>query len=294
VTVRVPVGGPGSGVATPVDNAGSEAGFQQALGQTVKVPVRPTPRAPAPRGPTPRGPTPSGPSGGRPDAARALNEPDSRQPVERQGKKAPDTPAVPGPSQLGKGGAAVAAQPADRGTVPGGTAGQFSTIGERLVAMRRQMGITQVDLARRMGSTQPALARLEKGDMKPNLRTLGRYGEAIGQRVQVSFAKDGTGASAGSADTTAKAGQVGTSLAQGGEPLAVCTIDQVPEAVGQVRRALGLTQVQVAIAMDSSQPVIARLETGDGIPNLRTLERYCDALGVTAEIRFEAVGDRDE
>jgi predicted transcriptional regulator len=227
VTVRVPVGGPGSGAATPVDNAGSEAGFQQALGQTAKAPVRPvTARAATARGAgqqqRPSGP-PSAPSQTSP--------------------RAPDT---------------------------NGSVGHFSSIGERLVALRRQLGVTQVDLAKRMGSTQPALARLEKGDMKPNLRTLSRYGEAIGQRVRVSFAQSGEGKGAV-------------------EPLAVCSIDEVPETVAQVRRTLGLTQVQVAAAMESSQPVIARLETGDGIPNLRTLERYCEALGVDAEIRFEAL-----
>jgi predicted transcriptional regulator len=268
VTVRVPVGGPRSGSATPVDTTGSEAGFQQALGRTEAVVLRPAPiRAPF-----------------KPAPPKAAGQASTGQ-------------TSPGQAPTGQ---AVA---------------QFSTIAERLVGLRRQSGITQVDLAKRMGSTQPALARLEKGDMKPNLRTLSRYGEAIGQRVRVSFAATTAprGSAAGSAINVSAPGVSAPGASSPGvsspgvsspgvsspsvssptEPLpraslAVCAIDQVPETVAQLRRTLGLTQVQVATAMDSSQPVIARLETGDGIPNLRTLERYCDAIGVEAEIRFES------
>lgn len=142
----------------------------------------------------------------------------------------------------------------------------------RLAALRRQRGMTQLDLAMRMGSTQPALARLETGAVKLNLRTLCRYGEAIGQRVRVSFSQP-----------TSEHGTV--------ETLASCAIEHVPETVARVRRSLGRTQGQVAEAMASFQPVIARLETGVCMPNVHTLERYCAALGVEAEIHFETIAD---
>ena len=238
MTDRTRVGGVGGGNATSISDRTAEDGFQKALGQSTVAPQPVTSLKPKPKGPPRQTPPP-------PAIA----------------------PAKPSPPQT--------TRPADTATP---VIGRFSSLGDRLVDLRKTLGITQVELARRMGSTQPAMARIEKGEMKPNLRTLARYGEAIGQRVQVAFTPVG--------QVNAKDGSNDDPI----EPvLDTVAIDDVPDALAQVRRQLGMTQAQVAAAMDTSQPVIARLENGEAVPNLRTLERYCEALGVEPSITFVTV-----
>lgn len=50
-------------------------------------------------------------------------------------------------------------------------------------------------------------------------------------------------------------------------------------ALIDARTRAGLTQAQVAKRMGTSQPVIARLESGRRKPSLATLERYAKATG---------------
>jgi predicted transcriptional regulator len=257
------VGGPGGGSTPSVGDRQAEDGFQDALGRSRVAPASPQ-------------------SPGQRRAAPATQQRGERQPDQ------PRTPVLPrGPAQAyQRPSASLQSPPAARTPAPpdGPTsgeraddkAGRFSSLGDRLVDLRRTLGITQVEVAKRMGSTQPAMARIEKGEMKPNLRTLRRYGEAIGQRVQVEF----------------KPQAAGKSLGDGA--LERVPIDAVPEALAQVRRKLGLTQAQVAAAMDTSQPVIARLESGEAFPNLRTLERYCEALSIDPVITFDAIDPTDD
>ncbi|HEY6346031.1 MAG TPA: helix-turn-helix transcriptional regulator [Bryobacteraceae bacterium] len=58
-------------------------------------------------------------------------------------------------------------------------------------------------------------------------------------------------------------------------------------AVIDVRSRAGLTQKQLARKMGTTQPVVARLESGRARPSLRTLERLADATGSRLLIRFE-------
>lgn len=60
-------------------------------------------------------------------------------------------------------------------------------------------------------------------------------------------------------------------LAQSPEALIVSLVER--------RRALGLSQTQVAAAMGTSQSAVARLERGDADLRLSTLDRYAAALG---------------
>lgn len=56
------------------------------------------------------------------------------------------------------------------------------------------------------------------------------------------------------------------------------------------RLSLGLSQRQVAEMMGTHQPALVRLERkmlGGIMPSYRYLERYLDALGLQAIIRFE-------
>ncbi|HFE65845.1 MAG TPA: XRE family transcriptional regulator [Chloroflexi bacterium] len=50
-------------------------------------------------------------------------------------------------------------------------------------AWREYFGLTQQALAQRAGMSQPALARLEKGDVKPRAATLKKLAVALGISV---------------------------------------------------------------------------------------------------------------
>ena len=57
-------------------------------------------------------------------------------------------------------------------------------------------------------------------------------------------------------------------------------------AVIDVRNRAGLTQEQLAKKMGTTQPVVARLESGRSRPSMRTLERLADATGSRLLISF--------
>jgi ribosome-binding protein aMBF1 (putative translation factor) len=58
-------------------------------------------------------------------------------------------------------------------------------------------------------------------------------------------------------------------------------------AVIDARRRAGLTQNQLARKMGTTQPVVARLESGRGRPSMRTLERLAEATESRLLIRLE-------
>jgi transcriptional regulator with XRE-family HTH domain len=57
-------------------------------------------------------------------------------------------------------------------------------------------------------------------------------------------------------------------------------------AVIEVRNRAGLTQEDLARKMGTTQPVVARLESGRFRPSMRTLERLADATGSRLLISF--------
>ena len=59
---------------------------------------------------------------------------------------------------------------------------ETTLIGEALVDVRRQAGLTQAEVARRMGTSQPAVARAEAGKVS-SLKWLNRYALAVGRPV---------------------------------------------------------------------------------------------------------------
>jgi ribosome-binding protein aMBF1 (putative translation factor) len=61
-------------------------------------------------------------------------------------------------------------------------------------------------------------------------------------------------------------------------------------AVMDVRNRAGLTQEQLARKMGTTQPVVARLESGRTRPSTRTLERLAEATGSRLRISFEPRG----
>ena len=60
-------------------------------------------------------------------------------------------------------------------------------------------------------------------------------------------------------------------------------------ALIQARSSAGLTQQQLAERMETTQSVIARLESGRTHPSTQTLERLAAATGTRLRIRFERV-----
>ncbi|HLW76341.1 MAG TPA: helix-turn-helix transcriptional regulator [Bryobacteraceae bacterium] len=58
-------------------------------------------------------------------------------------------------------------------------------------------------------------------------------------------------------------------------------------AVMDVRNRAGLTQAELARKMGTTQPVVARLESGRTRPSMRTLERLAKATGSRLLISFE-------
>ena len=58
-------------------------------------------------------------------------------------------------------------------------------------------------------------------------------------------------------------------------------------AVVEARRRAGLTQQQLARKMGTTQPVVARLESGRTSPSLRTLGRLAEATGSRLLITFQ-------
>ena len=62
---------------------------------------------------------------------------------------------------------------------------------------------------------------------------------------------------------------------------------QLTRALIEARSRAGLTQGEVAKRMQTTQAVIARLESGGSRPSTRTLERYAKATGSRLRITFE-------
>ncbi|MDE0264134.1 MAG: helix-turn-helix transcriptional regulator [Bryobacterales bacterium] len=62
---------------------------------------------------------------------------------------------------------------------------------------------------------------------------------------------------------------------------------KLARALIEARTAAGLSQREVAHRMGTSQPAIARIESGRR-PSLRSLERYAEAVGRKLEIHLVA------
>ena len=57
-------------------------------------------------------------------------------------------------------------------------------LARELISARTKAGLTQAELAKKMGTSQPTVARLESGH-KPSLKTLERYAEVVGMKVNI-------------------------------------------------------------------------------------------------------------
>ena len=64
----------------------------------------------------------------------------------------------------------------------------------------------------------------------------------------------------------------------------------VARMIREARSAAGLSQAELATRAETSQPALARYETGEVLPTLPTLERLLLGCGRRLEIRSAAVG----
>ncbi|EPY00478.1 helix-turn-helix domain-containing protein [Magnetospirillum fulvum] len=61
-------------------------------------------------------------------------------------------------------------------------------ISAELIQARERAGLSQAEVAQRMGTTQSVVARLESGRSLPSTKTLLRFAQATGSKVQVRLA----------------------------------------------------------------------------------------------------------
>jgi predicted transcriptional regulator len=54
----------------------------------------------------------------------------------------------------------------------------------QLLSLRRELGLSQAEVATRMGTSQSAVARFEAGDLDVRLSTVERYTMALGARLE--------------------------------------------------------------------------------------------------------------
>jgi predicted transcriptional regulator len=67
-------------------------------------------------------------------------------------------------------------------------------------------------------------------------------------------------------------------------------INSIAKMIHDIRKRTGMTQSQLAKKVQTTQPVIARLESGrdSRIPSLDLLMRIADAAGAKLDIRLQA------
>ena len=58
------------------------------------------------------------------------------------------------------------------------------TVTGQLVSLRRELGLSQAEVASRMGTSQSAVARFEAGDLDARLSTVERYTLALGAQLE--------------------------------------------------------------------------------------------------------------
>jgi transcriptional regulator with XRE-family HTH domain len=61
---------------------------------------------------------------------------------------------------------------------------------DALTERRRQLGLTQTDVARSMGTTQPAIAKIETHRQDPTVLTLAKYASAVRARLSLAISPE--------------------------------------------------------------------------------------------------------
>jgi ribosome-binding protein aMBF1 (putative translation factor) len=66
----------------------------------------------------------------------------------------------------------------------------------------------------------------------------------------------------------------------------------IARAIIAARAHAGLSQAELAARMGTSQPFVARLESGRTLPSIRTLLRVAEATGTVTEFHLKPTGRR--
>src|SRR5258708_3775365 len=66
--------------------------------------------------------------------------------------------------------------------------------------------------------------------------------------------------------------------------------EDIARAIAQARTSAGVTQIELAKRMGTTQTAIARLESGRVAPNTSTLQRFADAIERRLIINFQKTG----
>ncbi len=78
-------------------------------------------------------------------------------------------------------------------------------------------------------------------------------------------------------------------LAEARRGLSVDLYADEPETLSAMRLAAGLSQAQLAIRAQTTQPYIARIERGQADPGTDMIARIAGALGAEADLAFRAI-----
>jgi len=64
------------------------------------------------------------------------------------------------------------------------------SVSGQLTTLRRDLGLSQAEVASRMGTSQSAVARFEAGELDARLSTVERYSSALGARLEWTIQRD--------------------------------------------------------------------------------------------------------
>ena len=56
-----------------------------------------------------------------------------------------------------------------------------------VMELRKELNLTQEELAQKTGKPQSTIARIENGNMNPTVRLLTEIGEGVGKHLKISF-----------------------------------------------------------------------------------------------------------
>lgn len=56
-----------------------------------------------------------------------------------------------------------------------------------IIKARKELGLTQLELAKRMGTDQSRISKMERGTLNPSLDFIKRLADAMGKKVHISF-----------------------------------------------------------------------------------------------------------
>jgi len=56
-----------------------------------------------------------------------------------------------------------------------------------MITARKEMGISQSELAKLIGTDQSRISKLERGNLNPSLDFMKRVAEAMGKKIHISF-----------------------------------------------------------------------------------------------------------